>query len=58
MTDELKYTYLEMLFQSRLQMIDPYMLPSDVNSDILESCWPIYVELNQRESANASSQKL
>jgi len=49
MPKHLKDTYIEMLFQSRIQMIDPLIMSPDEISDILESCYPLYEQINQRD---------
>lgn len=58
MPNDLEDEYIRMLLQSRIQMIDPYMMPDDVINDVLEACYPLYQHLKQREIANAASQKL
>ena len=49
MPQHLKDPYIEMLFQSRIQMIDPIIMNPDEINDILESCYPLYEQLNERD---------
>ena len=53
MTQEEKDLYIMMLIQSRLNIIEPFIMNPDEINEILESCLPLYEYLNQKDIANA-----
>lgn len=48
-----KNEYIRLLLKSRLAIIDPFIMTDDEINTILESCWPLYEHLNQKENIDA-----